>query len=129
MEFHGGHPCKKDKPDMDVKVEERNLTNTNMADVRENVSDIKVFGDGDMFKLLCKASSKAQGFMKSTKACEIEGVGCIVQSSTERIDSKGRISVAEASVFVPGVEIFSEKDSNGNVIGRRLEAISSKGDL
>jgi hypothetical protein len=74
------------------------------------VSDIKVVGNGDMFQLLCKASSKDQGWMKSTKAMYIEGVGCVVQSSTQQGDN-----VAEALTFVPGVKIVD--DING---GRKL---------
>lgn len=69
------------------------------------VSDIQVVGDVNMFKLLCKASSKDQGWMKSTKACELPN-GCIVQVTTQQNDH-----VAEALVFVPGVKIFA--DING----------------
>ena len=37
------------------------------------MSVVKSFsvGNGDMFKLLCKASSQKEGWMKSTKAMEI----------------------------------------------------------
>lgn len=74
------------------------------------VSDIKVVGNGNTFQLLCKASSKKQGWMKSAKAAEIDGVGCVVQVTTQQGDN-----VAEALTFVPGVRIAD--DENG---GRKL---------
>lgn len=77
------------------------------------VPDITVTGNGDLFKVLCKASSKSQGWMKSTKAMEIEGVGCVVQVTTQQGDN-----VAEAVTFVPGVKIVD--DVNG---GRKLQQI------
>ena len=74
------------------------------------VSDIKVVGNGNTFQLLCKASSKEQWWMKSAKAAEIDGVGCVVQVTTQQGDN-----VAEALTFVPGVRIAD--DENG---GRKL---------
>ena len=74
------------------------------------VSDIKVVGNGNTFQLLCKASSKEQGWMKSAKAADIDGVGCVVQVTTQQGDN-----VAEALTFVPGVRIAD--DENG---GRKL---------
>lgn len=85
---------------------------TSVADATQGkVSDIKVVGNGDTFRLLCKASSKEQGWMKSCKAMEVSG-GCVVQVTTQQGDN-----VAEALTFVPGVKI--EDDING---GRKLVA-------
>ena len=72
--------------------------------------EVKVVGNGDLFKLLSKASSKSQQWMKSSKAMEIPEVGCVVQVTTQNKDN-----VAEALVFVPGVRIT--EDTNG---GRKL---------
>lgn len=74
--------------------------------------DIKVVGNGDTFRLLCKASSKEEGWMKSTKAMQIDGVGCVVQITTQQGEN-----IAEALTFVPGVVIV--EDENG---GRKLVA-------
>lgn len=82
---------------------------------KNNVSDLVVWGDGDMFKLLCKASSKSEGWMKSTKAMYIYGVGCVVQVTTQQGDN-----VSEALTFVPGVRICETKDEDGNVTSREL---------
>lgn len=84
---------------------------TSVSDAQSGkVLDIKVVGNVDTFQLLCKASSEEQGWMKSAKACEIPGVGCIVQVTTQQYDK-----VAEALTFVPGAKIVS--DENG---GRKL---------
>jgi hypothetical protein len=93
----------------------KTLHNSDVSGARKNVSDIKVVGDGDMFKLLCKASSEAEGWMKSTKACQIGELGCLVQVTTQQRNIDGTYSVAEALTFVPGA--FIVDDIYG---GRRL---------
>ena len=93
----------------------KELHNTSVEEVKVNVPDVQVTGNGDMFRLLCKASSKGQGWMKSCKAMEIEGVGCVVQVTTQQDEH-----VAEALTFVPGVRIV--EDING---GRKLVGVAS----
>ena len=93
----------------------KTLHNSDVSGASKNVSDLTVFGNGDMFQLLCKASSKAEGWMKSTKAMEIAGVGCVVQVTTQQGDN-----VSEAVTFVPNCVIKEELDNNGTVIGRKL---------
>lgn len=51
---------------------------------RENISDIKIWGDGDLWELLCEASSDIQGWMKTTKAMEIKGIGVVIQTETQQ---------------------------------------------
>ena len=85
---------------------EKTLDNTNVAEAKVKVSDIKVFGNGDLFQLIAKASSEEQGWMKSTKAMETPK-GCVVQVTTQQGDN-----VAEALTFVPDVSI--KVDENGN---------------
>jgi len=94
---------------------EKTLSNTTASQARENVSDLEIWGNGDMFKLLCKASSKKEKWMKSTKAMEIVGVGCVVQVTTQQGDN-----VAEAITFVPKAKISEFQDENGKVISRKL---------
>lgn len=96
---------------------EKTLDNTNVAEARTKISDLKVVGDGDLWLLLSKASSAEQGWMKSTKAMEVDGIGCIVQVTTHQRNHDGTNSVAEALAFVPAVEIVN--DTNG---GRKLIA-------
>jgi hypothetical protein len=92
------------------------LENSDESPVETNVADLAVFGDPHSFKLLFKASSKAQGWMKSTKAMEIPGTGCVVQTTTYE---KGE--VVDALTFVPGVTIVESCDAEGEVTGRKLE--------
>ena len=89
-------------------MQAKTLYNSDVSGARQNVKDIKVVGDGDMFQLLCKASSQAEGWMKSTKAMRVYG-GCLVQVTTQQRNPDGSYSVAEALTFVPGVTI--EEDS------------------
>lgn len=96
---------------MATATAEKALDVTSIEDAKAKVSDIVVTGNGDTFQLLCKASSKSQGWMKSAKAMEIPGVGCVVQVTTQNGDN-----VAEAVAFVPGAEIVP--DVNG---GRKLQ--------
>gem|GEM_PF-6241196 len=51
----------------------KTLSNSTVNGAKKNVKDLVVYGDGDMFKLLCKASSESEGWMKSTKAMHIPG--------------------------------------------------------
>lgn len=94
----------------------KTLHNSTVSGARQNVSDLVVFGNGDTFKLICKASSKAEGWMKSTKAMQIDNVGCVIQVTTQQWDK-----VAEALTFVPDVKIELINDDKKN--GRRIVAI------
>ena len=90
----------------------KSLGNTDQNGCRDNVPDVEIFGE-DLFVLLSKASSKAEGWMKSTKAMEVEG-GCVVQVTTQQGNN-----VAEAVTFVPGVKIKSIY-RQGKVVSRTL---------
>ena len=96
---------------------EKTLHNADISGARQNVKDIKVVGNGDLFQLLSKASSQSEGWMKSTKAMPVYG-GCVVQVTTQQRNPDGSYALAEALTFVPGVEVAS--DVNG---GRRLVLI------
>ena len=94
----------------------KTLHNSTVSGAKQNVSDLVTFGNGDTFKLICKASSAKEGWMKSTKAMEIVGVGCVIQVTTQQGDN-----VAEALTFVPNVKIV-EIDGD-KVNGRMITAI------
>jgi hypothetical protein len=86
------------------------LHNSDISGARTNVPDIKVYGDGDAFQLICKASSEKEGWMKSTKAMMVHGLGCLVQVTTQQRNPDGSYAVAEAVAFVPGAAIFAKED-------------------
>ena len=92
----------------------KTLHNSDISGAKKNVPDIVVYGNGDLFKLLCKASSKKEGWMKSTKVMEIPHVGCLVQVTTQQRNPDGSYAVAEALQFVPGVVLLE------NAAGRCL---------
>ena len=97
----------------------KSFSNTSAKEAEVNVPDIKFFGNGDLWQLICKAWSEEEDWMKSTKAMEIPGVGCLVQVTTQMEDE-----IAEAVIFVPGVKIKAEKDSDGKVTSRQLVAMN-----
>jgi hypothetical protein len=88
---------------------EKTLNITEVKEAKANISDLKVFGNGDLFQLICKASSEEQGWMKSTKAMETE-VGVVVQVTTQQRNPDRSYAVAEALTFVPGVSIHTKPD-------------------
>lgn len=85
----------------------KELSNTNIEDVKKNVSDVTVFGNGDLFRLISKASSKEQGWMKSTKAMEIEGGGVVLQVTTQQFNH-----VAEALTYIPNARIAERENGD-----------------
>lgn len=94
----------------------KTLHNSTISGARMNVKDIKVVGNGDTFRLICKASSEEEGWMKSTKAIEISGVGCVIQVTTQQRNPDGSYSVAEALTFVPGVTYIDDENSGRKLI-------------
>jgi len=105
-----------DEPEGDSDVLDKSLGNTDASGATKNVKDIVFWGDGDTFKLISKASSKKEGWMKSTKALEIPNLGCVVQVTTQQWGN-----VAEAVTFVPGAAILTNYSDDGiEVISREL---------
>lgn len=104
---------------------EKTLHNSDASGTSENVPDVQFFSalEGDDWKLLCKASSQAQGWMKSTKAMEIDGVGALVQVTTQQRNPDGSYSVSEAVTFVPKVRVKPKVGADGKVYGRVLVGI------
>lgn len=105
----------------------KNLENTNSETVKANVEDIKFFGDPNLFKLISKASSNEEGWMKSTKALDV-GAGVVIQVTTQQRNPDYTNAIAEALVYVPGVTLVGEgdaikieprpfADSIGNMVG------------
>ena len=105
-------------------MEKKSLDIDCIKTAKDNINDIKVFGDGDTFRLVCKASSQSQGWMKSTKACEVVG-GCIVQVTTQQRNPGGSYAVAEALEYVPGIKLeVTGTDADGEPTGRRFVPIT-----
>lgn len=83
----------------------KTLDITNGKGAQKNIPDLKLYGDPDTWELICKASSRDEGWMKSTKAMEVTG-GCLVQVTTQQKNPDGSYALAEAVAFVPGVQLM-----------------------
>jgi hypothetical protein len=101
----------------------KTLSNSDVNGTKKNVPDVKIFGNGDLFQLLVKASSEKEGWMKSTKAMQVSG-GCVIQATTQQKNKDGSYSVAEALTFVPNVTIAETYDADGIVVARNLIPIT-----
>lgn len=88
----------------------KSLGNTNVNGAHKNVGDLVVYGNGDSFRLVCKASSQKEGWMKSTKAMQIGNMGTLVQVTTQQRNKDGSYTVAEALAYVPGAKVKSLGD-------------------
>jgi hypothetical protein len=69
--------------------------------------DHMIWGEPGTWKHICKVSDPNERWMKSTKAMEIPGAGCLVQVSTMQGDT-----VAEALCFVPGVKLLEHREED-----------------
>ena len=123
----------------------KTLHNTTANGATKKRKRYPIWGNGDTFKLISKASSENEGWMKSTKCMEIEGVGCVVQVTTQqrtghnvRFLTKEELVakhgedhpvfeqycepvyvIAEAVTFVPGVKL-EETFENDKCVSRKL---------
>ncbi len=89
----------------------KTLSNTNPEQAAARGVQFK--GNPDLFRTIAKAWNVAEKWMKSTKAMEISGAGCLVKVTTQQGEH-----VAEALAFVPGVRVKPD--------GEGLEAIPSE---
>lgn len=89
----------------------KSLHNTCANGATKNVKDIVFWGDGDTFKLISKASSEAEGWMKSTKAMDCDG-SVVVQVTTQQRNHDGSYSIAEALTTVPNSKIKTVIEDN-----------------
>jgi hypothetical protein len=91
------------------KTAKKPVSNTSAKEAKAATKDLQLYGDGDAFALLCKASSESEGWMKSTKVCNVSG-GCVMQVTTQLRNPDGSYAVAEALTYVPGAKIDLDAD-------------------
>lgn len=108
-----------------MATDPKTLDVVDVAAAKAAISDIKTFGNGDLWALVSKASSESQGWMKSCKAMEVPGCGVCVQVTTQQRNPDGSYSVAEAVCFVPGARVDTIRDETGKVVGRVVTAQES----
>ena len=95
----------------------KTFKNTDVDGAAKNVGDLVVFGNGDLFKLLSKASSEAEGWMKSTKVMQA-GTAVVIQVTTQQRNPDGSYSCAEALTTVPDCKIGKGSDGSLKLFGR-----------
>ena len=99
----------------------KTLHNTDANGAKKNVKDIVFWGNGDTFKLISKASSESEGWMKSTKAMQA-GESVVVQVTTQQQNIDGSYSIAEALTTVTNaviVEHFTDDVVTSRTIEKR----------
>jgi hypothetical protein len=104
----------------------KTLGNTDINAAKTNVKDIVVYGDGDLFQLISKASSEAEGWMKSTKGMQTPQ-GVVVQVTTQQRNLDGSYAIAEALTFVPGAVIGEDADSGNRMLFDRADTLAPLG--
>lgn len=97
----------------------KSLHNTCANSASKNVSDIQFWGDGDTFKLISKASSESEGWMKSTKAMQA-GTSVVVQVTTQQRNHDGTYAIAEALTTVPNA-LITEHVVDGVITSRTIK--------
>ena len=58
--------------------------------------------------------------MKSTKAMEINGIGCVVQTTTQQKNPDGSYALTDAVTFVPNCYIEATMNDKDEVVSRKL---------
>jgi hypothetical protein len=112
-------------PECEEKQFEKTLGNSDINGAKKNAPDIVVFGDGDAWMLICKPSSQNEGWMKTTKAMKLEGLGVVIQSETQQRNQDGSYSLSQSQSFVPGAVIIEKVDlvdGEDKVVERKIIA-------
>jgi len=99
----------------------KTLHNSEVSGARKNVKDIRVVGNGDMFQLLCKASSEKEGWMKSTKAMDCGNGQIVIQVTTQQRNIDWTYSIAEALTVIQNSMIVPDENN-----GRKIVALEPK---
>lgn len=107
-----GNPKRAIPTPSSITAEVKTLDNTNIKEAKANDESLQIYGDGDMWQLLCKVSSKKERWIKSTKALQTPH-GCLVQVTSQQVNKDGSSALAEALTFVPGVKVQKDKASGG----------------
>jgi hypothetical protein len=115
-------PLKASPDQLDVVLKNqptKSLHNTTANGAKKNVKDIQFWGDGDTFLLISKASSEAEGWMKSTKAMPV-GTSVVIQVTTQQRNPDGSYSVAEALTTVDNVIVKEFLNPDDSVNARAI---------
>jgi len=88
----------------------KTLSNSANETVQDNVSDVVLLGvKTNPWRLLCKAFSEKEGWMKSTKAMALGNGQVAIQYTTQQLNADGSYTIAEAGVTTSGTLVESEE--------------------
>ena len=102
-------------------AKEKTLDNTTASKAKTKIKDLKIWGDGDAWKLICKASTESEGWMKSTKAMQI-GKGVAIQVTTQQRNPDGSYAIAESVTTKDNSRIVEVRNKKGILTGRQIVA-------
>jgi hypothetical protein len=90
---------------------EKTLSNSANSTVKDNVPDVVLMGvKSNNWRLMCKAFSKNEGWMKSTKGLNLSTNQVLVQTTTQQKNSDGSYSIADTLICVNGNLIESDEE-------------------
>ncbi len=118
-------------------VMEKSLENTSIEDVKKTTSDVVVFGNGDTFQLISKASSKSQGWNEGTEESAFWRYVLEEWVEYNPIDGKHRWKKIKTDKTTIGGIVGSQKENEYNNIkfkgrqihGHRLAFLQEEGYL
>lgn len=89
---------------------EKTLSNSANSTVKDNVPDVVLMGvKSNNWRLMCKAFSKKEGWMKSTKGLNLSTNQVLIQTTTQQKNSDGSYSIADTLIAVNGNLIESDE--------------------
>jgi len=98
----------------------KTLHNSEVSGAKKNVKDTKIIGNEDAFQLLFKASSKNEGWMKSTKAMHCGNGQVVIQVTTQQRNLDGSYAVAEALTTVQTSDIVPDVNNGHKIVPSEL---------
>ena len=96
-------------------MKKRTVSNTNPKQAK--ASGVESIGSLGTWKVVQKAWNRKEGWMRSTKALEIPGAGCLIQVTTR----EGK-QIAETACFVPDVKLEANPDGSHTLKATGLAA-------
>jgi hypothetical protein len=92
------------------KVVKKTLSNSANDTVKDNVSDVVLLGvKTNNWRLLCKAYSESEGWMKSTKAMNLNTRQVLIQTTTQQRNPDGSYAIADTLTVASGNIVESEE--------------------
>jgi len=83
-------------------------------------SDLKFWGDPELFKLISRSSSLSEGWVRMVKAMQA-GPNVMILTSTQQRNPDGTYVVSEALSLAPYGQIEEKRNEEGQVVSRSIE--------